>query len=227
MGLRLLLSRSATGGDSDDSTCNRLASSCDLIDRTHCFAHDAHRSTDDVRRDFPGSKRVLHPFGESRERITRLARALRELRFEKVDVVEDLIDFVFRKRVKLSDESLSQNVVHVFSSLSPPTDARATSIDVHVRSSRVPARVNPETANKLGMLELDNFYRESNHSTVECRVFSVTVRIHDDVRRIAVLVFAVARGAGDMTVMRRRTKPGMHVEGQAQRCIRSIPSRDL
>src|SRR6266550_3112987 len=99
MRLRLLRCWSATGGNSDDSTCNRLASSSDLVDRAHCFAHDAHCSADDIRRDFTGSKRVLHTFGESGKWITRIARALRVLRFEKVDVVEDLIDSVFRKCV--------------------------------------------------------------------------------------------------------------------------------
>jgi len=77
------------------------------------------------------------------------------------------------------------------------------------------------------MLELDNFYRESNHSTVECRVLSIAVCIHDDVGCIAVLMLAVSGRARNVTVVRRSPKSGMHVEGQRQRRVRSVPSSDL
>lgn len=98
---------------------------------------------------------------------------------------------------------------------------------MHVRSSPVPARVNAETANELRMLELHNLYCESNHSTVECRVLSIAICIHDDVGGVAVLMLAVAGRARNMTVVRRCSKAGVDVESQSKRRIGSVPSSNL
>src|SRR5215211_2787944 len=134
--------------NTDDFTCNRLASRRDVVDCPNRLVHDVHRSADYACRHLPRPKSVFHPLGEPLQRVRRLARtALSILRLQKIDEVEDLIDALLRQSVEFPDQPVPQDIVHsrlLSLTLTAPPRPFAASIDVHIVGSRVPARVHPQ-----------------------------------------------------------------------------------
>ena len=77
------------------------------------------------------------------------------------------------------------------------------------------------------MFQLDDLYRQTYHATVDRGDFSVTIRVDGYVRRVTVLVLAVAGGAANSPIVRGRAKSGVHIEVDVGDRLVAVPARDL
>src|SRR5256885_12704965 len=96
-----------------------------LLRRLHCclprrrhfleqlsrLAHGVHRALDDVDRDAARSQRVFERFGHALER-RRASLPLGVLRLQELNVVEHLIRLVVGERVELSQQAVTQDLIH-------------------------------------------------------------------------------------------------------------------
>src|SRR4029079_2772063 len=128
---------------------------------------------------------------------------LRVARLEKLDVIEHLVPALVRECLQLSENSVAQVLVHsallyLVSALgsarsSLPTRPASPSVDVNVRRVVCRARVQPQTADEIGMFVLDLIHRANHKSLITRGDAPIAVGVDRQVGRVAVLMYAVAR----------------------------------
>src|SRR5205814_6096793 len=87
--------------------------------------------------------------------------------------------------------------------------------------------VDAEASHQLRMFELDDLHRQTYHAAVDGGDAAVTVGVDRHVRRVTVLVLAVARGAPNAPIVLGSAKTGMHVDIDVGHRFVTVPARYL
>src|SRR4029078_9811690 len=82
------------------------------------------------------------------------------------------------------------------SAAAPPPRPPPTNINMHIIRAGVPAGIGPEPAGEIRVLEVDDLRRQPYHPAVDRGDLAVAVGVDRDIGGIAVLVLAIALGAG-------------------------------
>src|SRR5688572_22714476 len=112
-------------------------------------------------------------------------------------------------------------------SRSPPPRPFSADIDVHVGGAGVTTRIDAESPDKIRVLELDDLHRQTYHTAVPRGEFSIPVGVDRDVRRVAVVVLAVAPRAPDPPIAVQRPEPGVHIDLDVGDSVGAVPPGDL
>src|SRR6185503_16703083 len=91
-----------------------------------------------------------------------------------------------------------------------PSGPFASGVDVNIRGATAVVESHP--AHEVGVVLLDGVDCPRDEARVGERDATIAVAVDRDIRRVAVLVAAVARGALDAPVVQRRAEAGVDVE---------------
>ena len=82
---------------------------------------------------------------------------------------------------------------------------------MHIIGAGVTTGVDPEAADEIRVLQLDDLHRQTYHAAINRSDLAVAVGVDGDVGGVTVLVLTIAGGASHTTVVRGRAESGMDV----------------